>query len=415
FSRIARRSRRPEMFHIRLFLTAIRSLRQNLVRSILATLGVIIGVGAVVAAVSILQGAQRDILDRFESLGADTVMVFNGSERRSHRGIQKSTLTPEDAQLIGHENSDVIIATAPQYTSGGQIKYFEKSVPGSILGTSEAYSSMNSYHVAEGRFITDEDSQGGTMICVLGHRIARELFGALPGVGKTVKINQKSFIVIGVMEEKGTLGFVEVDNQVIIPLSTAMDRMFGSKYLSLIVVQCVDSGRLPVCIDRSKKTLRASHRIKAGDEDDFTIFTQERIKQEFSQVAVIFAVVLYSIAGISVAVGAIGIMNIMLVSVTERTREIGVRMAVGARRMDIMKQFLTEASVISLFGGALGVLWGWAVANLLGEVTEVIETYTPPSIIVISLLMALVVGIVSGLYPAIRAAGLDPIQSLRYE
>jgi putative ABC transport system permease protein len=403
------------MFHLRLFLTALIGLKQNLLRSMLATLGVIIGVGAVVAAVSILEGAQQDILDRFESLGADQIIIFNGQERRGHRATQVNSLLPEDADLIRRESEELIIATSPQFSGWGQVKYFEKNAAAPILGVTPAYAPMNSYHVVDGRFISEGDVQSGDLVCVLGHKVAADLFGALPAVGKTVKIEGRTFTVVGVMEEKGTLGFVEVDKQVMVPLSTAMSRMFGSRYLSMLVVQCVEARRLPVCIERVKKSLRASHRIKAGNDDDFSIFTQERIKQDFGQVATIFAVVLYSIAGISVLVGAIGIMNIMLVSVTERTREIGVRIAVGARRLDILEQFLIEASVISFLGGGLGVIWGWAMANLLGDVTEVLKTYTPPIIVVVSLVMAVIVGIVSGLYPAVRAARLDPIQSLRYE
>ena len=232
---------------------------------------------------------------------------------------------------------------------------------------------------------------------------------------KTVKINGKSFILIGVMEEKGAYGFIELDNQVIIPLSTAMGRMFGQRYLNMLVVQCTSAARVPACIERVKKTLRASHQINAGDDDDFIVFTQDQFKQQLGQVAMIFGVVLYSIAGISIIVGAIGIMNIMLVSVTERTREIGVRIAVGARRFDILKQFLAEASIISMFGGAMGIVFGWAISNLLSELTQVLQTYTPPIIIALALLMAVLVGIVSGIYPAIRASRLDPVQALRYE
>jgi len=403
------------MFHLRIIQLAIRGLRQNILRSMLATLGVIIGVGAVVSAVSILEGAQRDVLERFESLGADQVIVGNGSSRRSGRRMHTASLLPKDAELIEQEGKELILAISPQYNSGGQIKYFQKNVPASVLGTNEAYAALNNYETAHGRFITREDVRGKSMVCVLGHRIALDLFGALPAVGKTVKINGKSFIVVGVMEEKGVLGFVEVDNQVVIPLTTAMGRMFGKRYLTMLVVQCVDSGRVPDCIMQVERTLRAAHRIRAGDEDDFTIFTQDQIKQQLGQVTLLFAVVLYSIAGISLIVGAIGIMNIMLVSVTERTREIGVRIAVGARRFDILKQFLIEASVISLLGGALGVLCGWAIANFLSEFTQVLETYTPPAAIVVSLGMAVVVGLISGIYPAARAARLDPVQALRYE
>jgi len=404
------------MFHLQILLMAFRGLRQNLIRSMLATLGVIIGVGAVVAAVSILQGAEKDILGRFETLGADQILVFNGSERRSHRQTQTLSLFPEDADQILDDNSGLVIAVSPQYNGGGQIKYYERNTFVTLLGASESYANINNYHPSQGRFITREDVRGNAMVCVLGYKVADELFGARNPVGETVRINGKSFVIVGVMEEKGALGFTEVDNQVILPLPTMMGRMFGQRYLTMLVVQCVNADRVPVCIDATKKTLRTSHQIKAGEDDDFMVFTQDQFKQQLSQVTQIFGLVLYSIAGISIVVGAIGIMNIMLVSVTERTREIGVRIAVGARRMDILKQFLAEASTISMFGGALGVVCGWAMANLLSQISNnLIVTYTPPVIIVAALIMAAFVGIVSGIYPAIRAAQLDPVQSLRYE
>ncbi len=403
------------MFHLRIILTALRSLQQNMVRSMLATLGVIIGVGAVVAAVSVLEGAKRDILAQFESLGADQLLIFNGSDQRGARSMSIASLEPTDAEKIREENPEIILHVAPQFQGMGQVKYLARNVVGQVLGTTEEYALINNYKVSAGRFLTREDIRGNSMVAVLGHKVAGDLFGALPALGKSVKINGKSFIVIGVMEEKGTLGFVEVDKQVIIPLPTAMSRMFGSRYLSMMVVQCVDAKSLPICIDGANKTLRGAHRIRAGAQDDFTLFTQEQFKQRLGQASLIFGLVLYSIAGISIVVGAIGIMNIMLVSVTERTREIGVRIAVGARRFDILKQFLIEASIISFFGGGLGVVFGWAVANFLGEYTQVLKTYTPPIIIVLALVMAIIVGIVSGIYPAIRAARLDPVTALRFE
>jgi ABC-type antimicrobial peptide transport system permease subunit len=326
-----------------------------------------------------------------------------------------NSLLPEDADRIEEDNRDIVLATSPQYAGAAQVKYFEKNAYVNLLGGREAYPLINNYQVLHGRFITREDVRGDAMVCVLGYKVAEDLFGALPPVGKTVKINGKSFIIVGVMEEKGALGFVEVDNQVVIPVTTAMGRMFGQRYLTMLVVQCTSADRVPACIERVKKSLRAGHQINAGQDDDFTIFTQDQFKQQLGQVALIFGVVLYSIAGISIVVGAIGIMNIMLVSVTERTREIGVRIAVGARRFDILKQFLAEASIISMFGGSLGIVCGWAIANFLSEFTQVIEVYTPPIIIALALLMAVMVGIVSGIYPAIRAARLDPVQALRYE
>jgi putative ABC transport system permease protein len=381
----------------------------------LATLGVIIGVGAVVAAVSILEGAEREILERFESLGADQIMVFNGSERRQHRTTQVDSLEPDDARLIERENEDLIIATAPQFQGLGQIKFLARNTVASVLGATESYAVINSYNVGAGRFITKQDVAGSTMVCVLGHKVAEELFGARPAVGKTVKINGKSFVIVGVMEERGAIGFVEVDNQVVVPLSTAMERMFGRRHLSMLVVQCIDAQRLGACVERVKKTLRVAHRIKAGAADDFTVFTQEQVKQSFAQLGRILAVVLYGIASISIVVGAIGIMNIMLVSVTERTREIGVRIACGARRFDILKQFLIEASIISAFGGGLGIVCGWAIANFISKFTQVLEIYTPPMVIVVAVVMAAVVGILSGIYPAVRASQLDPVEALRFE
>jgi len=394
---------------------AIRGLRQNLLRTMLATLGVVIGVGAVVSAVSILEGAEKEILGKVESLGADRVLIFNGSERRGHRAAAVSSLLPEDADKIVADNPKLIPSVSPQYNGVGQTKYFQKNVSGVILGTTESYAKINNYHVRKGRFLTREHIRGNAMVCVLGHKVARDLFGELPGVGKNVKINGKSFTVIGIMEERGAIGFMEVDNQIIIPVTTAMGRMFGARYVTMLVAQCENAELVPACIDGIKKTMRASHRIRAGDEDDFQVFTQDQFKQQLGQVATIFGVVLYSIAGISIIVGAIGIMNIMLVSVTERTREIGVRIAVGARRWDILKQFLTEASIISCLGGAMGVVCGWAIANFLSEFTQVFTVYTPLYIVFYALLMAAIVGIISGIYPAIRAARLDPVQALRYE
>ncbi len=402
------------MFHWRLLVMALRGLQQNMLRSMLATLGVIIGVGAVVSAVSILEGAQRDILDRFETLGSDQVIVVNGSERRRHRVQQASSLLPSDANAIADNNPELIVATAPQSTGPGNVKFRERNTYAIILGTTEAYATINDYRVAEGRFLRRQDTNA--MVCVLGYTVAEDLFGARSAKGQSVKINSRTFTVIGVMEERGSMGFVDVDKQVVVPLNTAMGRLFAQRHLSMLVVQCVDTQRLPACVEAAKKTLRGAHRIKAGSGDDFNVLTQEQFKKQFAQIASIFGIVLYSIAGISIVVGAIGIMNIMLVSVTERTREIGVRIAVGARRMDILKQFLTEASIISSFGGVLGVVCGWAISNFLSAYSQdILKTYTPPTIIVVALVMACMVGIVSGIYPAIRASRLDPVTALRFE
>jgi putative ABC transport system permease protein len=403
------------MFLLRIMRMALKGLQTNLFRSLLATLGVIIGVGAVVAAVSILEGSQRDILEQFESLGADLIIVINGQRQHGGRGVQINSLEPSDAEAITRDHEGLILATVPQFQAAGQIKYFRRNTAAMVLGVTEDYDEVNNYRVRQGRFITREDIRASDMVVVLGYGIAEKLFGALPAVGKTVKIEGKTFMVIGVMEERGTLGFIEVDNQVIVPLPTAMDRLFGARYLTTLVVRAVGTEKLPEAIDAVRQTLRAEHRLRPGEEEDFQIFTQEMMKRQFGQFAAILAVVFYSIAGIAMVVGGIGIMNIMMVSVTERTREIGVRIAVGARRFDILRQFLIEASIISFIGGGMGVAFGRAIAQLISDVTQVIEIYTPPMTIFAALLMAVAVGIISGIYPAIRAARLDPVEALRYE
>ncbi len=402
------------MFFLRVIMMSLRALQINLMRTLLATLGVIIGVSAVVSAMSILAGARKDIMERFETMGADQIMIVTGGPQRRARQFKFDALKRKDADAI-LEQCDLIKATAPEVTQALQIKYFQKNKNASVVGTTKAYSTINDYHVAEGRFITREDDRGERKVCVLGHKLAIDLFGHMPPTRRRVKIKGLGFTVIGVMEKKGFLGFRQVDSQVIVPLNTAMKRLFGIRFITMITAQATDSTQLDPAIKQISRTLRVQHKIRAGMPDDFSTFNQEKAKKQISDVTKIFQVVLYSIAGISLVVGGIGIMNIMLVSVTERTREIGVRIAVGARRVDILAQFLIEAAIISLLGGALGVLAGMAFSDLLEKITKVLNTFTPPSAIIFALIMAAVVGIVSGIYPAIRAARLDPVEAIRYE
>ncbi|GIK15507.1 MAG: multidrug ABC transporter substrate-binding protein [Planctomycetota bacterium] len=404
------------MIFLRIFKMALVSLRANFLRSILATLGVIIGVAAVISAVSVLKGMERDILQRFEALGADQLIVINGSsDRTRRRGVMPPSLTLDDEALIRRKASESVRATCPQMQRPAQAQKLARTTQCTMMGTSDAYASMNSYEPADGRFLEPEDLNGnGAFVCVLGHQVKQDLFGARPAVGQDVDLNGKRFIVRGVMEERGMLGFVEVDNMVFVPVTT-LQRMTGARYLDMLVVQAAESRRLSSCLDSVTRILRESHNLRAGEPDDFQILTQEQAKNQLRDVTLIMAVVLYSIAGISLVVGGIGIMNIMMVSVTERTREIGVRIAVGARPVDIWFQFFVEAGVISLLGGALGVVVGYAFSDLLSQITAVLKTYTPPASIVMALAVATFVGLISGLYPAIRAARMDPVEALRFE
>lgn len=404
------------MFFLRICMMAWRGLRANLLRSLLATLGVIIGVAAVIAAMSILEGAQRDITDRIKSLGSDQITIYPASAHREGREVGVvQTLKVEDADAIAQASCPDVTAAAPEVLGGAQVKYFNRNANLTVLGSNQNYAEMNNYKVVEGRFLTKEDVMAKAKVVILGHKAAKDLFGGRPAINAPVKIRGLGFRVVGVMEKKGNIGFRNVDSQVIIPISTAMDRLFGIKIVTAITVKARDPARVNEATQQVKRILRSRHTIRPGDPDDFNVFNQEEQRKQFREVTRIFAVVLYSIAGISLVVGGIGIMNIMLVSVTERTREIGVRMAVGAQRWDILRQFLIEAGTISLLGGAFGVLIGYAMSDLLEKITRVLETYTPPSVVAWALGMAVATGVLSGIYPAYKAARLDPVEALRYE
>jgi len=407
------------MFTFQIIMMAVRGLRANLMRSLLATLGVIIGVAAVISAMSILEGAQRDIVERVESLGSDTISVFPGEVRIGGRvaGLAR-TLTVADADWLSDPRKCPSIAlAAPQVSASYSIKYFNRNEDVSVLGTNEQYGPMYSYKPIQGRFLSRDDVRSEQKVVVLGYKVAKELFGNRPPINVPVKIKGIPFRVIGVMEKKGNIGFRTVDKQVIIPVTTAMNRLLGIRHVHSISVKAADTEQVDQATKEIKRELRRRHdvRIRHGQKDDFYVYSQEQQRNEFQQVTKIFQIVLYSIAGISLVVGGIGIMNIMLVSVTERTREIGVRMAVGARRWDILKQFLIEASVISLLGGGFGVALGYGLSWWLEKMTAVLEPQTTPGIVVYALAMATLTGILSGIYPAFKASRLDPVEALRYE
>ena len=309
----------------------------------------------------------------------------------------------------------------PQVSSGSLVKFLSKNTNASVLGCTEAYEKINSHTVSEGVFITRGNVQTSASVVVLGSKIKRELFGGRPALDEKIKIfglrGPRTFTVIGVMEAKGNIAFQDVDRQVIIPVTTAMDKLNGVDSVQTIIVEALSPADLDIEDARRqiKKELRRRHKIRAGQDDDFQVQAQKEFVKQFAQIQQIIGVVLGSIAGISLVVGGIGIMNIMLVAVTERTREIGVRMAMGAQRGDVMRQFLIEASVVSFMGGALGVLMGWGLANSIEQITRLFETVTSGWSIAMALGMATCTGIISGLYPAWKASRLDPVEALRYE
>ena len=409
------------MFFLRIFLMALRSLTIHPLRSILATLGVIIGVAAVVAAMSILSGMSARFESGFTSMGSSRMYVMPAVERRSGRVVGNfDSLKLEDAWAIDKECPTVRLSM-PQITNGAPVKFLSKSTNATILGATERYTAINSHEVVEGEFLNTSHVQGRSSVAVLGAKVKQELFGGRPAVGEMIKITgslgARAFTVVGVMEEKGNVAFTDVDQQIVIPVTTMMDRLYGLKSIQAVVAEAVTSSDADIeqAKDEIKRLLRQRHKIRAGSDDDFQVQAQKEIVEQVSTFQKIVGVVLWSIAGISLVVGGIGIMNIMLVAVTERTREIGVRMAMGAQRLDVLQQFLVEASIVSFLGGAMGVLMGWGLATIIEKVTRLLETVTTGWSIGMALGMATLVGIVSGIYPAWKASRLDPVEALRYE
>ncbi len=407
------------MFFLRLAITALRSLDTHFLRSLLATLGVLIGVGSVVACMSILEGATNEVIRNLSTLGSNVLYVSPAVARIEGRPVGRAqTLVIEDARALMRELPDEIQAISCE-AMGPQalVKRFQKSETYTLIATTEKYFEINDYNASHGRVLTEAESEDDTkMVVCLGSKVAEELFGGMDPVGQSVKIRGAAYRVVGVLEARGNIGFLNADECVYIPIESGLRRYFNRKWLDLMTVQVIDQDKVDKTKKKVEAVLRRAHHVRVGQPDDFEIHTQEEVMRNVNEATVIFKVVFYSIAGISLVVGGIGIMNIMLVSVTERTREIGVRMAVGARRGDILLQFLVEALIISLVGGSFGLLLGVMFADLLDKILRgMFTTEITINVVVTALVTITVVGVVSGIYPAFKASRLDPVEALRYE
>jgi putative ABC transport system permease protein len=408
------------MFYLRLIFTSLRSLDSHFLRSLLATLGVLIGVSSVVACMSILEGASNDIFKRFKSLGANVLFVFPEQATVEGRPVGSAqTLVLRDIDALERELPRDIEQIAPEAIGGATVKRFHKSTDVTVVATSDAYFAVHEYKtVGVGRVFTRAESTSpDAAVTLLGSKVADRLFGGSDAVGQTVKIGNATYRVVGVLEKRGSLGFLNADETVYIPIQAGLKRFFNRDWLTRLTIAVHDPEKIDELQTDIRRVLRQTHHIRPGQDDDFGIFNQEEALQNINQAMLVFKIVFYSIAGISLVVGGIGIMNIMLVSVTERTREIGVRMAVGARRSDILLQFLVEALVISLLGGAMGLLLGAMFADVMEKVLRQMnfKTEINATIIIASLATATIVGVFSGLYPAFKASRLDPVEALRYE
>ena len=391
--------------------TSFESLMANKSRSILTMLGVIIGVGAVLVVVAIGEGLKTDTLNRIRSMGANLIMVFPGGGSGHGRSTRPGRLTEEDFEKLASDAKH-LSALAPVVQTGGNAKYRNLTHSTTIVGTNSDWTHALSFEVAHGRFLAPSEERARSRVAVVGQEVADELFYGRPLLGEFIRINGVPFEVIGILETKGG-GWGNPDDQIIIPMSTARQRLVGSADLSRIYASAASEDVVPEAIESIKVILRKLHRVTEMTED-FRIRDQSEFLTTISETTGQITLFVGGIALVSLLVGGVGIMNIMLVSVAERTREIGIRKAVGARRVDIMAQFLIESVLLSVMGGLIGIAVGLTGSSLLGD-TLGWETVVPPWSIFVSFGFAAVVGVSFGYYPASKAAKLDPIECLRYE
>ncbi|MEM7113392.1 MAG: ABC transporter permease [Chloroflexota bacterium] len=400
------------------FLTALDSISANKLRSVLTMLGVIIGVAAVIALLAIGNGFSASITEDINSIGTNLINL--STDRDNSGGYQALSL--DDVEALSNPLNVSGLAEVTASVSGNQLVVYEgESQTTSVAGVMANYLSLNNlddFQLGDG--LTQADLDTKARVAVIGAEIASTLFGDEFPIGKAVKINGVSYEVVGIMVESGGGIGGNTDDNIYIPLTTAQARLYtartrnGQRAVTNITAQAVDSESVETAIEQITETLRRQHGLGLGDEDDFRIFDQSSLLETVNTVTGTLTAFLGTIAGISLVVGGIGIMNIMLVSVTERTREIGIRKAIGALKRDILLQFLLESLVLSLLGGAIGILLGWGISVLVGNVLE-INTVVDPSTVALSAGFAAAVGLIFGIYPAWRAAGLRPIEALRYE
>lgn len=412
------------MNYSNLFKIAIRAIAANKTRSFLTALGIIIGIASVITMLAIGQGTKQSIQSNIAEMGSNMIMISPGADRRG--GVQQDASSMETLKLTDYEalrdECKYIKAISPTVSASGQFIYGNENTPSSITGANEDYLEIRQLKVADGEMFTDNDIKTSAKVCLLGNTVAENLFpGGTDPVGKIIRFNSIPFRVIGVMEKKGynSMG-MDQDDYVLAPYTSVMKRILAQNYLQQIIASAVTEGVTEQATEEMTTILRRTHKLKdstedtAGDDDDFTIRSQEELANMMNSTMNMLTILLGCVAGISLIVGGIGIMNIMYVSVTERTREIGLRMSVGARGIDILNQFLIESIMLSVTGGIIGVFLGVGASYAIQTFAHwpiSVQMWT----IVMSFAVCTFTGVFFGWYPAKKAARLDPIEAIRYE
>jgi putative ABC transport system permease protein len=402
---------------------ALRALARNKLRSALTMLGIIIGVGAVIAMVAIGNGANKQIQDQIAAMGSNLLMVGSGSVNRGGMRMgagATKTLVYDDALAIQRESPAVAAVAAASQTTG-QIVFGNDNWSTGIIGTEPQYFDIRNWPIASGSVFDQQQVDQNANVVVIGETVRKNLFGATDPIGQTVRINTRTggslpFTVIGLLQPKGTAPGMgqDQDDQVFIPLTTLQKKMTGETWLRFMMVSAVSLQASTAAEQQITALLRDRHRIRAGMDDDFFVRNMKDVADSAEQASQVMTILLASIASVSLVVGGIGIMNIMLVSVTERTREIGIRIAIGATEEDVQRQFLIEAFVLSVIGGAVGIVVGMLASFIISHQFKW-PVLISPSSIVIAALFSMAIGIFFGYYPARKASQLDPIDALRYE
>ena len=393
---------------------ALRAIRTHGLRSALTCLGIIIGIAAVITVTALGQGAQQAVQEQIAAMGTNLLYVRPGQQRSMGVSQGEKPLTMDDAEAL-RRDSTAIVAVVPQMSRTFQIEHLDANASSTVVGTSPEYPAVENYKIERGRFFNAAEVEGRRRVAVVGSETVTNLkrtSGEL--LGSQIKVGGVQFEVIGVFAAKGQASFFSPDDQIVIPISTARFRLIGGDRLRSITAQVVSPERIPLAMTDIERVLRRQHRLREGDENDFSIRDQSDLRATFESTTRTFSMLLAGIAAVSLVVGGIGIMNIMMVSVTERTREIGVRKALGATRRGILLQFLTEALTLCVLGGVLGIVVGGGAAAVMARFAGWRTIVTPDSVF-LAVAFAALVGLFFGIYPAARAARMDPIEALRYE